>query len=278
MGHHIPTLPGPRRWPPRPGRVASAAMAVTAPRRLAFDLSRGARMWMARSPRLLPLMMHGRRARVAPFLVDARSELVIDGPARSANTFSVQAFRMANPSTRMAHHMHAPGHILRAVRIGVPTIVLLRRPRDAVISEVIREPRKSVRRALLEWISFYEGVAPVLDRVVVANFDLVTSDYATIIDAVNRRFDRSFVPYRNGALADTHTFAVIEGNARARGKTGLVLESQVPRPSDQRGRDRARLEQRYDGPAHCRLVTRAARLHALFAAAAPRPDGPPRAQ
>ncbi|MGH3926844.1 MAG: hypothetical protein ACRDTT_28930, partial [Pseudonocardiaceae bacterium] len=156
--------------------------------RFSFDLKRSARTRLARSPRFFPLIVRGRRTRLAGLLATRNSDIVIDGPPRSANTFSVQAFRTVNPAVCVAHHMHAPAHVLLGVRLGLPVIVVLRPPRDAVLSEVVREPRKTIRRALAEWISFYDTVESVLDSIVVAEFRIVTSNYAVVIEAVNERF------------------------------------------------------------------------------------------
>ena len=238
---------------------------------LAFEWSR--RIWLpiSRSPIWFPWMVRAqwkRRNRPAR----PTDQIVIDGHPRSANTFSSRAFRFANPDVAASHHMHAPANILLAVRYGLPTVVLLRPPVDAVMSEVIRQPRKRLRRGLLEWNSFYATVLPVLDQVVVAEFSTVTSDYAVVIEAVNRRFGTSFVPYRNSPETDEAVFASIEAGARSRGKSGARLERQVPRPSPERAERKAALETELERPELRPLVDRAQSLYAQFAAAAPRPN------
>jgi hypothetical protein len=49
--------------------------------------------------------------------------------------------------TCIAHHLHAPAQVIRAARWRILTLVLMRRPRDAVLSLVIRDP-VSVDQAL----------------------------------------------------------------------------------------------------------------------------------
>jgi hypothetical protein len=236
---------------------------------LAFEWSR--RMWLpvSRSPRLFPWYVRAQRnRRNVPAVPPV--EIAIDGFPRSANTFSSRAFVFANPDVKVSHHMHAPASILLATRHGIPAIVVIRSPRDAVLSEVIREPRKRLKRGLVEWNSFYGLVHPVLDRVVVADFRTVTSDYDVVIDEVNRRFGTTFTPYRNSPEHDEEVFASIEAGARARGKTGSRLERQVPRPSKERAEHKAALEAEMDAPALRPLVKRAEALYADFAAVAPR--------
>jgi hypothetical protein len=197
-------------------------------------------------------------------------QIVIDGYPRSANTFATRALMSANPGVAASHHMHAPANILLAARYKLPTIVVVRAPVDAVLSEVISHSRLSLRRGLLEWNSFYATALPVLDQIVVGEFSVVTSDYAIVIEAVNRRFGTHFVPYHNSAEADEAVFASIEAGARARGKSGTLLEQQVPRPSTERADRKAALRAELERAELQPLVEQAQSLYAQFAAAAPR--------
>ena len=238
---------------------------------LVFEWSR--RLWLpiSRSPRLFPTMVRlQRRRKNVP--ASPGVAIVIDGFPRSANTFSARAFEFANPGVVVSHHMHAPASILLGVQHRIPTVVLIRPPVDAVLSEVIREPRKRLRRALVEWNSFYGLVRPVLDQVVVADFATVTSDYSLVIDEVNRRWGTSFEAYRNTPDSDNEVFAVIEATARSRGKTGSRLETQVPRPSQTRAKQKPALQAELDRPGLRPLVDQAQKLYAEFLAVAPRPS------
>jgi hypothetical protein len=42
--------------------------------------------------------------------------------------------------TCIAPHLHAPAQVIRVARRRILTLVLMRRPRDAVLSLVIRDP------------------------------------------------------------------------------------------------------------------------------------------
>ena len=57
----------------------------------------------------------------------------------------------ANRSDNGQHSTHTPEKILTAARHEGPTIGVVRSPPDAVLSEVIREARKRLRRGLIEW-------------------------------------------------------------------------------------------------------------------------------
>ena len=156
-----------------------------------------------------------RRARSRP----TRS-LVIDGFTRSASTFAVVAFQLAqNDHVRVAHHLHAPAHLLAATRAEVPTLMPIRPPRDTVLSAAIREPTVSMGQWLRSYADFYRRMKPVLDQIVVATFESVTTDMGGLIDRVNERFATSFVRFedsvrtpRGFSRSSRNALAALPGN------------------------------------------------------------------
>jgi len=54
-------------------------------------------------------------------LVKKDTEIVIEGYPRSANTFAVAAFLLAQGrAVKIAHHLHVPAQVIQAVRWGIP--------------------------------------------------------------------------------------------------------------------------------------------------------------
>jgi hypothetical protein len=126
-------------------------------------------------------------------LVDRRTRIVIEGFPRSGNTFAVVAFQQAQrESVRIAHHLHTPAQVIRASRLGIPTLLLARKPTDAALSWVIREPGVPIRQALKHYVSFYEKAAEYRDALVVGFFEEVTRDYGTVLERVNAKFGTEF--------------------------------------------------------------------------------------
>jgi hypothetical protein len=86
-------------------------------------------------------------------------QVVIEGCPRSGNSFARRAFSMAQDETfdvtSIADRMHVPAQVVRAARWQIPTLVLIRRPRDAVLSFAVWDPI-SVDKALRYYLSFYE--------------------------------------------------------------------------------------------------------------------------
>lgn len=167
-------------------------------------------------------------------LVRRDTSLVIDGFLRSGNTFSVAAFVIANgDELHVGRHLHGGAHILRAARLGVPAVVLIRRPADAVASYLIRRPSLTPNDALLEYVDFYRTCWRARDHFVVGVFDEVTADFGAVISAVNRRFGTSFLPYEPTADNQAAAFELVEEMNR-RECRGEVVESHVGRPSPAR--------------------------------------------
>ena len=192
-----------------------------------------------------------------------RTQIVIEGPRRSGNTFAVAAFELAQPNpVVVAHHRHAGVHVVGGVRRGLPALVLVREPQDAVLSYVLYERgRITVRQALRAYARFFEDVLPYLDGVVVATFESVTSDFGRVVRAVNDRFGTDFAVFEHTAENVERCFARIEDEHRRR--FGRVCEERIARPSAQRAASAAALHERFrsEPPA---LRTRADELHAFF--------------
>jgi hypothetical protein len=159
---------------------------------------------------------------------------VIDGFLRSGNTFSVAAFVIANgDELHLGRHLHGGPHILRAARLGVPAVVLIRRPADAVASYLVRRPSLTPDDALVEYVDFYRTCWRVRDHFVVGVFDDVVADFGSVVRAVNQRFGTSFRPYEPTADNQASAFALVEEMNR-RECRGEVVESHVGRPSADR--------------------------------------------
>jgi len=126
-------------------------------------------------------------------LLSESSELVIEGFPRSANTFAVVAFRQAQGrDVPMAHHLHVEAQILKGVSKGLPVIVLIRNPVDAVRSLIIRHPLMTTEDAFQRYIEFYTAVERVADKVVVADFEKVTSNFGEVIAIANKKYGTAY--------------------------------------------------------------------------------------
>ncbi|MBW3665427.1 MAG: hypothetical protein KY469_20220 [Actinobacteria bacterium] len=206
-------------------------------------------------------------------IVDGSTRLVVEGPMRSGNTFTVAAIRSANADLRIARHLHAPAHILQAVHLGVPTIVLLRDPAEACTSHVIRRPALALADSLRDWIDYYRTLRPVRDQVVVAPFEVVIEDVGAVVDELNRRFGTSFHRYENTPENDAQVLRTVERMNRAEEPTGAVNEQRVARPSDERDERKAGLRRELEVPPNAELLAAARTVYADWMAVGVRPAG-----
>jgi hypothetical protein len=174
--------------------------------------------------------------------------IVIEGYLRSGNTFSVAAFQIANgPELHVGRHLHGAPHVLRAVRLGLPTLVLIRQPRDAVLSYLVRRATLTPHDAVLEYLDFYRTAWPARNSFVVGLFDCVTSDFGVVLEQVNRRFGTSFRRYEPTPENEARAFALVEEMNRLE-TGGEVLESLVGRPSAERSQRKRELATLLDRP------------------------------
>ena len=170
--------------------------------------------------------------------VSRTTEIVIEGYPRSANTYAVAAFQLAQDRDfEIAHHLHAAAQIKRAVRLGLPAVVLVREPSESVLSLMVRDPTASMRWALHSYVRFYSSVVPYLEKTVVAPFATVTADFGSIIRMVNTRYGTAFKQ-----LAPTEeTLESVRQAVESMGKrdamrTGQDYRNGVALPSEERRR------------------------------------------
>ena len=175
------------------------------------------------------------RGRLRHRRIQASTQVVIEGFPSSGNTFARQAFLLANPhisADDICSHTHSPRVVVKAVRAGVPAIVLARDPRDAVSSTVQRFTGIHLLSAFKYYERYYRTLMPLKDRVVVAPFTMVIDDFASILTQCDNAYGVEF----NSAQADVSSEAIlrsIENRSRAR-HHGNIPEGRISRPSSTR--------------------------------------------
>jgi hypothetical protein len=186
-------------------------------------------------------------------VVDARTEIVIEGYPRSANSFAVAAFDMPQPRPlRIAHHTHAPAQIVEGCHLGIPTLVLLRDPGDAALNTCIYHPELTLRQALRAYVAFHRTIRPYRDRFVVGPFDEVTADFGATMRRVNARCGTSFVPFEHTDENVRRCFEAMDSYWTEQVGRGETFERVVGRPSAWRDEQRARMRDALEDP---RLAT-----------------------
>jgi hypothetical protein len=196
-----------------------------------------------------------------------RTEIVIEGFPRSANSFAVAAFaRAQGRKPEIAHHVHAPAQILGAAHRNVPAIALIRNPEDAVLEYVIKKPDITIGQALRGYVRFYEPLLACRGAFVTGLFDEVTSDFGAVIRRVNERFRTSFTEFEHSEENARATLDELDRYWRGILGSGERLEIIVGRPSAVRDQIKGGLRDGYHAASLAGLRARARTLYERMAA------------
>ncbi len=236
------------------------------------DLRYEAKLQLGKHPRVFyPWLNFRRRHRrgthaLTPRCVTDQTQLVIEGYPRSGNTFSVAATLLANPDQppMIAHHIHMPAQFILGAKKKLPMILLLREPIGAASSWLIRSPTLTPRQALRTYIEFHSPLLAYVDRVVVADFDLVTGDYQRVMEVLNERFETSLQPFKHTAENVVACFAMINDRNLTASTTGAINESAVARPSALRAKAADGVKESLNDARYRDLLSRARELYAQF--------------
>ena len=191
------------------------------------------------------------------------TELVVEGFPRSGNSLAVAAIAAAQPRPlRIAHHTHAPANVLRALRLGLPTLVVVRDPDEAAVELVLAKPFLSLGHALRGYAHFHEPLLGRRDGFVVATFEEVHEDLAAVVRRINARFGTALAEPGPDALGAAG--GAIAAYWAGRRGPGLPAVGRTARPSDERAPapgapDRGRLEAELSSPLLAPLRARARR-------------------
>jgi hypothetical protein len=152
----------------------------------------GVQTQLGRSALLYPLPHRLRGAPRSRNLVDDETDVCIEAPSGSGNSFFVAGFRMVNPDLRVAHHHHVAAQLKRSVARHIPTLVILRNPVDCVASRTQGSPWLT-GPVFSQWLRFFETAEALRAGILLLPFELVTRDPEGAVERINERFDRRFV-------------------------------------------------------------------------------------
>ena len=157
--------------------------------------------------------------------------------------------------TRISVHFHVPAQVVRAARWQIPTLVLIRKPKDAVLSFALWNPI-SVDQALKYYISFYETSEKYRDAYVLGLFEEITEDFGQVIKRINDKFGTTFSLFRHDEGNVGRVFADMDTYARERfGEE--QWERKVFHPTGVKERMKQEIEHELDNPRRKQLIAEA---------------------
>lgn len=221
------------------------------------------REFLGRHPSFISLLALA--AKWAPNQVRKDTDICIEGFLRSANTFAVAAIVTSQTKRlHVARHTHLAGQVIKALRLGVPTIVLIRDPRDAVASTLIRLPHLSVSQTLDTYWRFYLTLLPYRDRFVIGEFAEVTSAFGDVIDRLNAMSGSQFMRFEHTEESLKRCFEVVEEMDRVDRSDGAVAETHVGRPSETRRLAKSKVLECIDSPEFASRLARCRDVYEQF--------------
>jgi hypothetical protein len=165
-------------------------------------------------------------------LSDDRFDVMVDGYQRSANTYLATALQLAaKPEIRIWTHFHSPAAVIAALNFGKPTIVLVRRPRDAIAAWTAMS-RYPIAYTLPCYVDYYKKLLDYIDVPLFIKFEDVTSDVNGVLAIIGDRFPRIMQHVAPPADFPHLIFKQIENQFVE--SHGTIDEQRISRPSIER--------------------------------------------
>jgi len=228
-----------------------------------FRLLRRGKFLLGNDPIFLPLFL-----RLTPLgisrAITASTDLVIEGFPRCGNTFAVTAVEYASEHRiRVASHVHHPAQVKQAYRRGVPVLIVIREPVDALASYLTYGEHGRPASAIAEYCSYYRELLPYLDGVVISDFSVNVSNLSETIERLNERFGLAIPPFDQ---TPENVELVFDEISRFHKLThrNLDASSVAPRPNPERQGTADQLREELSSPRYEELMTQARELHDYY--------------
>jgi len=143
--------------------------------------------------------------------ISPNHDICITGPPRSANTFATHVFRMWNPDSLIAHHLHLPIQALNSEKWHIPCIVLLRNPADT-ISSLLVYSNLNINSAIFGYINFYNQILKARSHVIVMKFEDLISNPHLMVSRANRKYGTTFNAAHLTEFQKEEVFSIIKKN------------------------------------------------------------------
>jgi hypothetical protein len=174
------------------------------------------RYFISGYPRLyMPLVRYQHRYKLDR-VVAPDTDLVIEAFGRTGTTFANYAFLAAQiRRVRTVHHTHAAAQVIAAVKMKIPTLVIVRDPLEVALSHMVRH-QVSAGAALTAWIHFHQRIFTVREDLILCSFDQMTTNFTPVIERINHKFNTGFAVWQHTKENETSIFEFIATRNRGR--------------------------------------------------------------
>lgn len=126
-------------------------------------------------------------------IISPTTELCVEGFQRSGNSYFINFFKMVNVNVEVAHHYHSAAQAVKAIHQKIPTVILIREPKDAIASLITWDDRLNIRIAIASYIQFYKKVLPYKRNFLIIQFNELIKGIDPIIHKINQHFNSNFL-------------------------------------------------------------------------------------
>ncbi len=123
-----------------------------------------------------------------------QDDLHLTGYQRSGNTFAMRLLKKAMPCTKICTHLHTISSIKIALRYGIPVVVLIREPSQAIASSILKRVdakdfsmELAIAYDIDEYLEYYSFVLENVNRLTLVDFDFLTKEPENFISLVNSK-------------------------------------------------------------------------------------------
>jgi len=196
---------------------------------------------------------------------DTDTDIVIEGFPRCGNTYAYCAFLIAQNEAKLniAHHVHGSAQVSKSVKLKIPALVLIRQPKEAVLSLVVRDPSVSVLIALKQYINFYKDLSE-FNHYIVADFQDVISDFGLIVDKLNSKFGTDFKRYEKNIESEAKVMKLVEELDKLDQGGERVNHLKIAIPSESKETKKKEIEAEFNSPDVVNLLKQADELYLQF--------------
>jgi hypothetical protein len=238
--------------------------ATTVPvRSLREEISYRVRYFVNAYPALYMPMARYRHRYSIDRVVRRDTDLVIEAFGRTGTTFANFAFLSAQTRRiRTVHHSHAAAQVITAVKMKVPTLVIVREPEAVALSHMARH-RVSARPTLVAWIRFHEQILSCRKGIVLSSFEDVTRNFTPVIERLNEKFGTCFDVWQHTKENEAEIFHQIKTRNRGRFSEEAVVERlrAFALPTEEREALKQKLRAQLQADSLATLRNRAKRLY-----------------
>lgn len=127
-----------------------------------------------------------------PAFYSPGTKICIEGYPRSGNSFFTHVFQRWNPAVTVAHHSHLAASPKLAIGDGIPAVILIRHPLEAVSSVVAWDGQLYPGLGLWAYQLYYNVLWRYRDQFVLVSFEQAVTDPGKCIERINLRYGTNY--------------------------------------------------------------------------------------